>query len=213
MEYVLYAATIVLAYLLGAIPFGLLVGKLAKNVDIRQYGSGNVGAANALRTLGWKASISVFALDIAKAVAAVLVARFAVGTPTLEAACGVAAIAGHNWPIYIKFKGGRGVSSGLGVLLLFSPLLGLVGLALGLALMAWSRYVSLGSVVGAIVIPVLMLAMAGPMNIPEAYVAFAWVVGAMVVFQHRGNIQRILAGTERKIGERGEHRTASNETR
>lgn len=210
MEYALYGLILAVSYLLGAIPFGLLVGRLARNVDIRQFGSGNVGAANALRTLGWKASAIVLVLDIAKAVAAVLIARVGVGSPVLEAACGVLAVCGHNWPAYLRFQGGKGVSSSLGVMLVISPPLAIIGLVMGLALMAWSRYVSLGSVVGATLVPVLMLLLAGPMNIPLPYVVCGWIIGAMVVFQHRGNIQRIIAGTERKIGERGERRVASN---
>ncbi len=207
MEVLYYAALVVLSYLIGAIPFGLVVGKFSRNIDLRDFGSGNIGAANALRTLGWKASALVFVLDIAKAVVAVLLARVFTGLPVVEALCGFAAIVGHNWPVYIGFRGGRGVSSSLGVMLVFSPLIAVAGLALGLLLMASFRYVSLGSVVGALSVPVLLLVFAASMSVPVPYLWFAWVVGLLVVFQHRSNIRRIITGTEHKIGQRAERRT------
>ncbi|MCL5962086.1 MAG: glycerol-3-phosphate 1-O-acyltransferase PlsY [Chloroflexi bacterium] len=211
MEYVLYVALVAFAYLMGAIPWGLVIGKRTRNIDLRQFGSGNIGATNALRTLGWKSSLVVFILDIAKAVIAVLLARLLTGLPALEALCGFVAIVGHNWPVYIGFRGGKGVSSSLGVMMLLSLPMAAVGLLVGLAVIGSSRYVSLGSVVGASIVPVLMLAFAGALNISTPYLICAWALGAMVVFQHRDNLRRLLAGTERKIGQLGERRVGPSE--
>lgn len=202
LSYLSYLLFAVVAYLLGAIPFGLLLGHITRGIDIRHYGSGNTGATNALRTLGWQASAIVFVLDIAKAVVPVLLARWLISDPAAEVICALAAIAGHNWPVYIGWKGGKGVSSSMGVMLLFSPLTTTVGIVLAAGLIVWSRYVSLGSVAGAVIVALLTLAYAiYGSGLPGAYVAFSLVAALLVVVRHRSNIARILAGNERKLGE------------
>ncbi len=197
-----YVALVVLAYLLGAIPVALVLGKGARGIDIRDWGSGNIGAANAQRTLGWWASAVVFLADIAKAVLPVLMARWVRQMPVVEVACGLAAIIGHNWSPYIGWKGGRGVSSGFGLVLFFFPLAALAALIVGVGVIARTRYVSLGSVVGAGAVVAFSLAYALVLGAPTEYVVFAFAAGGLIVFQHRANIRRLLAGTEHKIGGR-----------
>lgn len=204
---------VALGYFSGAIPFGLLVSQRS-GVDIRKVGSGNTGATNILRAMGWKAAALVFALDFFKAALPVLLARLVTGEPAVEVATGVAAVLGHNWSIYLKGGGGRGVSSAFGVLMVTSPPVGLVTLAAFIALVAATKYVSLGSVVGVVIGAALLIthvAVAGltPLgsvsiiDIPKpAHIIFALVVGPLVILQHRDNIRRLLTGTERKLGQR-----------
>ena len=195
-----------LGYLFGAIPFGLIIGRLTKGIDLREYGSHRTGATNALRTLGTPAAAAVFALDVAKGVAAVLVARtlFA-GDPMVEwaaAAAGVAAIVGHNWSVFIGFTGGRGVATSAGALGAMSPWTILI-VAPIVFLMIWrSRYVSLGSVTGAVGAPIITAALAiiGAASVPA--IAYALASGLLVTVAHADNIGRLRAGTERKIGQK-----------
>lgn len=199
-----YALFVVGAYLLGAIPFGLLIGR-AYGVDIRRHGSGNIGATNALRTIGWRASAIVLVLDILKATLPLIAARWLVGDAVLDAMLGLAAVAGHNWPVYIGWKGGRGVASSLGVMAVLCPVATLGAAAIGVSLIAWSRYVSLGSVTGAVAVPVFTVVYARLVApIPLAYIVLSVALGILVVVQHRDNIKRLLAGNERKLGQKAE---------
>lgn len=208
-----HLAVVVAGYLLGAIPFGLLVG-LARGIDVRKMGSGNTGATNVLRTMGWQAGAIVFFADLAKAILPVIVARYLVGIPLIEVATGIAAVVGHNWSIYLGGKGGRGVSSAFGILLVTSPVVGLLSLAAFVGLVAATKYVSLGSVIGAVLGAALLVAqvVAGllmPVGVVRIfgapsplYIAFALIVAPIIIFQHRDNIRRLLTGTERKLGQR-----------
>jgi glycerol-3-phosphate acyltransferase PlsY len=196
----------VLGYLLGAIPFGLIIGRLTKGIDLREYGSHRTGATNALRTLGTPAAAAVFVLDVAKGMAAVLLARtlFA-GDPMVEwaaAAAGVAAIVGHNWSVFIGFTGGRGVATSAGALGAMSPWTILIVAPIVLLTIWRSRYVSLGSVTGALGAPIITaaLAMIGAASIPA--IACALASGLLVTVAHADNIGRLRAGTERKIGQK-----------
>lgn len=197
-----------LAYLLGALPFGLLVGRLVRGIDLRRHGSGRTGTANALRTLGPKAAAAVLALDLAKGVVAVVATRLIVGAfdpgaaEWAAAVAGVAAVIGHVMSVFIGFRGGRGVATTAGALVALSPLaLGIVGPP-ALALMWFSRYVSLGSVIGSLASPVVVgaLVLLDAAGIPA--LAYAVASSAVVVVAHRDNIARLRAGTERKIGQR-----------
>ena len=196
----------VLGYLLGAIPFGLIIGRLTKGIDLREYGSHRTGATNALRTLGTRAAAAVFLLDVAKGVAAVVVARVLFGGDPLAewaaAVAGVAAIVGHNWSLFIGFTGGRGVATSAGALGAMSPWTILL-VAPIVVLVIWrSRYVSLGSVTGALAAPVITAALAavGAASVPA--VAYALASGLLVTAAHADNIGRLRAGTERKIGQK-----------
>ncbi len=196
-----WIAVVAVGYLLGATPVGLIVGKLTKGVDIRQYGSGKVGATNTLRTLGWGPSAAVLLLDMTKAVVSVELAR-AVGAPPLfQALAGLAAVVGHCWSAYIGFNGGRGVAASLGSSLVISPIAGLVGAAV-FGLVTWrTRYVSLGSLSGGIVGSIVILAQVALGSLDPGYAALA-AAAVIIVVRHLDNIERLRAGTERKLGEK-----------
>jgi acyl phosphate:glycerol-3-phosphate acyltransferase len=211
-------AAIVVGYLLGSIPSGVLIGKLG-NKDPRNFGSGKTGATNVLRTLGPGAAALVLLLDAGKGVVAVLFARLLLSTPggtevigagftswqgIAEAAAGLAALLGHNYSIFIHFKGGRGVLTGAGGTLAVSPISFLVGLISAAVPIAITRYVSLGSILGAAACPVagLVLLLTGHETLPHE--VFMLLGGAFVIYSHSDNIQRLLNGTERKLGQPAE---------
>lgn len=206
------AAALVLAgYLLGAIPVGLVIGRLTRGIDLREYGSHRTGATNALRTLGPRWALVVFVLDVAKGAAAVLLARWifvgdggALSAEWVASAAGFAAIVGHNWSVFIGFSGGRGVATSTGALTALMPLATLV-VAPVVAFIMWRwRFVSLGSISGAALAPVVVaILMAVAMGGADlAYVAYALAAGALVIAAHADNIGRLRAGTERKIGQK-----------
>ena len=196
----------VLGYLLGAIPIGLIVGRLTKGIDLREHGSHRTGATNALRTLGTGAAATVFVLDVAKGVAAVLLARLLFAADPMvgwaAAVAGLAAIVGHNWSVFIGFTGGRGVATSAGALGALSiwtiPILAPI-----VAIVIWrTRFVSLGSIVGALGAPVItaMLAGIGAATVPA--IGYAVASGLLVTAAHADNIGRLRAGTERRIGQK-----------
>jgi len=201
-------AAVTIGYLLGAIPFGLVLGRMTKGIDIREYGSHRTGATNALRTLGAVPAALVFLLDVGKGVAPVLIARFVLPadsssfTEWSAAAAGFAAIVGHNWSVYIRFTGGRGVATSTGALGAMAPWALLV-MAPVVVLVIWRwRYVSLGSISGALLSPVVVgiLVIVGGASVPAF--AFALAAGGLVTASHADNIGRLRAGTERKIGQK-----------
>ncbi|MBT9162240.1 MAG: Glycerol-3-phosphate acyltransferase [Dehalococcoidia bacterium] len=200
-----------LSYLLGAIPFGLIIGQLARGIDVRQYGSGKTGFANVLRTAGVRAGAATFFADVGKGILAVLLGGIIVGGSTAtvgplifdyqgaQVIAAMAAVAGHNWSVYIRFEGGRGVDTSLGGLIAMSPFIGLACLAIGMIVILVWRYVSLGSMLGAgssilILIPLVALG-----HEPVEYLIFGTMATGLVVYQHRDNIGRLRAGTERRL--------------
>lgn len=194
----------ILGYVLGAVPVGLIAGRLTRGIDIREFGSHRTGATNALRTLGTRTAAVVFVLDVAKGVLAVVAARLLLsGDPLVEwgaATAGFAAIVGHNWSVFIRFTGGRGVSTSAGALGAMSPWT-LVIIAPMVFAVVWRwRYVSLGSIVGALSAPVVtaLLAAVGAASVPA--IAYAAASGLLVTVAHGDNIGRLRAGTERKVG-------------
>lgn len=198
----------ILGYLLGAIPFGLIIGRLTKGIDLREYGSHRTGATNALRTLGRRDAAAVFLLDVAKGVAAVLLARVLFADdPMVEwaaAVAGFAAIVGHNWSLFIGFKGGRGVATSAGALGAMS-IWTMVIVAPIVVLVIWrSRYVSLGSITGALAAPIVTALLAGIGAATVAAFACAAASGLLVTAAHADNIGRLRSGTERKIGQKEE---------
>jgi glycerol-3-phosphate acyltransferase PlsY len=202
------AAIIGIAYLLGAVPFGMLAGRLAGGIDLRQHGSRRTGATNTMRTLGLGWAAAVFLLDIAKGAAAVLLARalYQAGPPGspewVAAAAGVAALIGHNWSLFIGFGGGRGVATSAGGMLLISPLT-LLALAPIIGVVIWvSRYVSLGSLAAAVAAPVITALLSAFGVVEWAATAYALATGALIVISHRDNVDRLRSGTERRLGER-----------
>ena len=206
-----FVAVVIGSYLIGSIPSGLIIGKL-RRVDIREYGSGNIGTTNVLRTLGARYGALVLIADVFKGVIAVLLARYIIGSPMSEMAAGFAAVAGHDWSLFLKFKGGRGVATSLGALLpmaMPAPLSGVIGLAVFVLVTLASRYVSLASIVGSVAAVVAMAVFMGIDRVPWQYLVYIVVVVALIIFQHRDNISRLLSGTESKLGQKGEKRQAT----
>lgn len=200
-----FIGLIILGYLLGSIPFGVVVGKLAKGIDVRQHGSGSMGMTNVMRTVGTKAGILVFFLDMAKGAAAVALAWAIIASPYEtwgHAAGGAAAVIGHSYPLYVGFKGGRGIATGFGALLVISWPVGLVSFGVFLLVVGVFRYVSLGSMLGAATMLVAMIPFVVYDMEPRAYLVFGLVAAPLVIFRHRGNMKRLLSGTEPKIGRR-----------
>lgn len=188
------------SYLVGSFPSGFAFGKLVRGVDVRRYGSGNIGAANALRTLGPQAFAAVFLTDFVKGLLPVVIAGLVWPSPTAQVVAGLGAVAGHNWSIFLRGAGGRGVSTGIGGLFgMCWPVAALVTLVT-VSVMLKSRYISLGSVVGAaFALPAMAIAVGLGLANP-VYLWYAVPTAAAIIVQHRGNIQRLIAGTERRLG-------------
>jgi glycerol-3-phosphate acyltransferase PlsY len=200
-----YLGAIAIGYLLGSFPSGYVVGRL-RGIDVRQWGSGRIGGTNVLRSAGPWAAILVVLGDVAKGVLAVFVAKALVGAPSAEVLAGLAAILGHDFSIFVTFSGGRGVATTLGALgALYLPAALILAL-LGLSVVTVSRYASLASLTIATLIPFAMLYLVLFANKPVWYLVYGLAAGILIVGLHKGNIQRLLAGTERKIGESGERR-------
>lgn len=188
-------------YLLGSIPSGYLLAKYWKGIDIRQYGSGNIGATNVWRTLGVAPGVMVLVADMAKGIAAVLVARYTIAGDVqafAELAAAVGALLGHSASVFLKFKGGKIVATGGGIIFVLSPLTGVIALTLLIVTVATTRYVSAGSIVAALSIPIAFYFL----HLDLPYLIFGIAVAALVVFKHRSNIKRLWSGTEYKIGQK-----------
>ena len=185
---------VAVGYLLGSLPFGYWAGRL-RGIDLRLAGSGNTGATNVMRVLGLKVGVPVMALDIGKGAAAVVIAR-AVSTddivPVLAAA---AAVTGHMYPLFLGFRGGKGVATGAGTMIALVPWIGIAAFVLWLAVSLATRYVSIGSVVTAVAYPAATIASGQPW----AVCAYTIGAGAWVIWRHRANIARLRAGTENRI--------------
>ena len=195
------AIVLVAGYLLGSIPCGMIVARTYGHVDLTAVGSGRTGATNVLRTMGKGAAAVVFGGDFLKGVLATLLAfQLSGGDPWAGLLAALAAVAGHTYSPFIGFKGGRGVTTGLGATLVGAPHLMLAALVLGLLLVATTRYVSLGSVVGATVGGLLLVGNAAVTQNP-AWAVWGILVGGFIVVAHRDNIRRLIDGTERKLGE------------
>lgn len=193
---------VVVGYVLGSIPSGMIVARVYRNVDLTAHGSGRTGATNVLRTLGPGAAAVAFAADFLKGLLAVFVVSAALGRdPWLQLFAAGCAVLGHSYSPFIGFKGGRGVVTGFGASVLAAPVPILVAFAIGASLVLLTRYVSLGSVVGAAVGGLLMVREASETG-NMAWAVWGILVGGFIVVAHRDNIQRLLAGTERKLGER-----------
>jgi glycerol-3-phosphate acyltransferase PlsY len=187
------------AYLVGAVPVGYLIARLFGVTDIRRQGSGNIGATNVLRTAGRLPGLVTLAGDIAKGWLAVTLAGKIDGdTPAALAAGAVAAVVGNCWSVFLGFRGGKGVATGLGALLRLTPLATLAALPVFLAVVVTTRFVSLGSLLGAACVPFGAWALGAP----RAAVVGAAIVAIIVVLRHHENIARLRAGTERRLGER-----------
>lgn len=195
---------ILIGYAFGSVPFAFIVARRA-GIDVRVAGSGNVGAANVLRTTGMPLGVVVMALDILKGVVSVALASSVEGTPSAMAAAGAAAIVGHIYPIWLRFHGGKGVAVAAGVFSVLAPFATVVAASVFLLVVWTSRVISLGSVAATVTLPsVAMLSGA-----PGPVVAAATGSGALILFRHRANVRRILSGTERRMGLRAEAPTGA----
>jgi glycerol-3-phosphate acyltransferase PlsY len=188
------AIAVAAGYLLGSLPFGYWAGRL-RGIDLRLAGSGNTGATNAMRVLGVKIGVPVMALDIGKGVAAVLLARALSDNDLVPVLAAAAAVAGHMYPLFLGFKGGKGVATGAGTMIALVPWIGLAAFCLWLGVSLATRYVSLGSVVTAIAYPATAFVTGQPWPVR----LFTLGAGAWVIWRHRANIARLRAGTENRI--------------
>jgi acyl-phosphate glycerol 3-phosphate acyltransferase len=184
-----------LAYLIGSIPSGLILGKLLWHTDLRQHGSRNIGATNAWRTLGKIPGLLVFLADGFKGQVGVLLGLSIVGTPWAAVIGGLCAIVGHSFSLFLQFHGGKGVATSLGVLTMLMGKVTMVVFLLWLLVVYTTRYVSLGSILAGFLTPILAVAFGSPME----YVLFSAVAAVLVIVRHRENIQRLMKGTENKV--------------
>ena len=191
-------AIIIVAYLIGSIPFALLLARRFGAADLRRVGSGNLGAANVMRASGVTAGLLVAALDMTKGAASVWLAARGGGSAALPAAAGLAAIIGHIYPLWLWFRGGKGVATACGVFAVLTPLALPPALAVFVAVVWLTKYISLGSVVATMALPPLAYALGSPAPSVLAAVAAAIVI----VFRHRSNVWRLRTGTERRLGVR-----------
>jgi len=195
---VIPAAIILLAYLLGSIPFAVVVPARMGGIDVRRAGSGNVGAANVLRTSGIGVAVAVMLLDIGKGAASVLVAQRWVGGDVTPAAAGLAAILGHVYPVWLWFRGGKGVATACGVFAVLAPV-AMLPVAIVFVVTVWTtRFVSLGSVVATVALGPFAYAV----HASRAVMIAAFGAASIIVFRHRANLARLRTGTERRLGER-----------
>ncbi len=205
-----YIIVAVIAYLLGSISFSIIISKKMAGFDVREKGSGNAGTTNVLRSVGKKAALLTLIGDILKGVVAILVAIIAgkivdnLDNALLVQIAGVCVILGHTFPVFFKFKGGKGIATSLGVLLMTNWQIGLICLVYALILIALTRMVSVGSLVATILFPVLVLFINQNYIVPTgsdnwSYLIYSIIIAALIIFNHRENIKRINEGTENKI--------------
>jgi len=219
-----FISVIIMGYLLGSIPFGLLIAKRYARVDVRKYGSGKIGATNVLRTAGRKTAIMVVLLDLAKGMLAVIFAGliigkgylvvngFGLGALVAEVLAALATIIGHNWSVFLKFHGGRGVAPFFGGLIALCPPAAIFGGEIIIIGAGLTRYVSLGSIAGAVGSYAVLVPLTIMNGFPIEYLFYA-LAGTIIIFvMHRDNIARLILGKERKLGEKAKRRASSGRT-
>lgn len=191
-------AVVIISYLIGAIPTGLIIVRLLSGEDIRRHGSGNIGTVNVLRVAGLATALVVLAVDILKGLAPVLLALRAGAPPSIVVLGGLAAIAGHNWSIFLRFQGGKGIATSFGVLLGLSWAAAAVAAAVWIVAVAVTRFASLGSLLAVVSVPITLWRL----RQPEEYVSFGVIAALFAIYRHRSNLQRLVAGTELHITDR-----------
>ena len=200
-----YIIIVVIAYLIGSVNFSVIFSKKMAGFDVREKGSGNAGTTNMLRTVGKKAAALTLVCDILKGVISILIAKLigniwnSLNTALLVQLAGLFVVIGHTFPVFFKFKGGKGIATSLGVLLTVNWQIGLICLVFALVLMALTQMVSVGSIAAAILYPVLTIFIRQNYIADGNYVIFAIILAVLIVFNHRENVKRILAGNENKI--------------
>ncbi len=208
---------VILGYLLGSIPFGVLIGKRSAKVDVRQYGSGKTGTTNVLRTAGRKAAAAVVALDLLKGVLAVVfaglivsksylvVGSFGLGVLVAQCLAALAAIAGHNWSVFLKFRGGRGVATFFGGLMALCPPAALFGGEIFIIGTGLTKFASLGSIAGVVGAYTILVPLTIMDGFPIEYLAYTLIGTILIIVMHRDNITRLISGKERKLGDKAEN--------
>ena len=204
---VAYIIITIIAYLLGSISFSVIISKKIAGFDVRKKGSGNAGSTNVLRSVGKKAAIITLFCDILKGVIAILIAymisnimKDEVDGALLVQLAGIAVVLGHTFPIFFQFKGGKGVATALGVLMIVNWNIGLICLVFALVLMALTRMVSLGSIAAAVLFPILLIFMPHTAYLVDGnYIIFGLVLAILVIWNHRENVKRLLEGKENKL--------------
>ncbi len=219
----LLAIIIILSYLIGSIPTSIIVSKIAKGIDIRDYGSGNAGGTNVMRILGWKYGLFVIVLDALKGVlVVVLIARLHYGTipfhnitpfddfTLVQIIAGISAVIGHIWTVFAGFKGGKGIATALGMLLMITTIDMLVAIGVFIVVVSLSKYVSLGSILGAVAVPLTLVVRENIFNVNihgyNTLLPFVIAVSLLVIFTHRKNVVRLLNGNESKINFSKKHK-------
>ncbi len=209
-----FVAVVIVGYLLGSIPYGVLMSKGSAKVDVRQHGSGKTGATNVLRTVGKKAAVVVASLDLLKGVLAVLVAGlivgrgylvvgdFALGSLVAQVLAALAAVAGHIWPVFLKFRGGRGVATFFGGLVALCPAAAIFGGEIFIIGAGLTRFASLGSIAGVVGTYAILVPLTIMNGFPIEYLAYALIGTIAIIAMHRDNIARLMSGKEHKLGDK-----------
>jgi len=216
-----FAIVVILGYLLGSIPFGLLIGRRSAKVDVREYGSGRTGTTNVLRTAGRKAAAAVAILDVSKGILAVIfagliirgdylmVGDFGLGMLLAQVLAALAAVLGHIFPVFLKFRGGRGVATFFGGLIALCPVAAIFGGEILLIGAGLTRYASLGSIAGVVGTYTVLVPLTIFSGFPIEYLVYALIGTIIIIVMHRDNIVRLMNGKERKLGKKLETRDLS----
>ncbi len=219
-----FVIVVLLGYLLGSIPFGLLISRRMAKVDVREHGSGKIGATNVLRTAGKKAAAMVASLDVLKGVLAVVfaglivgrgylvVGNFGLGALVAQVLAALAAMAGHNWSVFLKFRGGRGVATIMGGLSALCPVVALFGGEIMIIGAGLTKYASLSSIAGTVGTYAILVPLTIMNGFPIEYLAYALIGTIIIIVMHRDNIKRLMSGKERKLGEKAEKVDSSRST-
>ena len=201
MEIILNLLILFLGYLFGSFPSGYLAGRLAKGIDIRSLGSGSTGATNVLRHIGKRAAITVFLLDLFKGVLSILLAKYFLLNDSWQVAIGLSTLIGHIWPIWLNWKGGKAVATGLGIFLGLSWQVGLATLGIFIIMITLFRIVSLASVSASLALPLIMFLSFSTSNFSLPFLIISLLAMTLVIWRHRENIVRLIKGKEPRIGQ------------
>ncbi len=190
-----------LGYLFGSFPSGFLAGKIAKGVDIRSLGSGSTGATNVLRHIGKRAAITVFLIDVFKGILSILLAKYFLLNDSWQVAIGLSTLIGHIWPVWLNWKGGKAVATGLGIFLGLSWQVGLATLGVFILMITLFRIVSLASISAALALPIIMFISFHKSSISQPFLVISLLATSLVIWRHRENLLRLIKGKEPKIGQ------------
>jgi glycerol-3-phosphate acyltransferase PlsY len=201
MAIVLNLLFLFLGYLFGSFPSGYLAGKIAKGIDIRSLGSGSTGATNVLRHIGKRAAITVFLLDVFKGIISILLAKYFLLNDSWQVAVGLSTLIGHIWPVWLNWRGGKAVATGLGIFLGLSWQVGLATLGIFILMITLFRIVSLASVSAALALPLIMFLSFNTSSISFPFLIISLLAMTLVIWRHRENILRLMKGKEPRIGQ------------